>query len=93
MTDASGNVIKLKGLKKKLFKKEEKATVKRIKAKLKNGEDLDSAEEEFAIEGIFFKFLFSSIQKKFFFYETSICLLSDATVCYTICSFNLHVQT
>merc|ERR1711957_756124 len=36
--------------KKKLSKKEEKTLVKRIKAKLKNGEELDSDEEEFAIE-------------------------------------------
>jgi len=50
MTDAAGNVTKVKGQKKKLSKKEEKQLVKKIKAKLKNGEDLDSEEEEFAIE-------------------------------------------
>jgi elongation factor 3 len=50
VTDAAGNVTKLKGQKKKLSKKEEKQLVKKIKAKLKNGEDLDSDEEEFAIE-------------------------------------------
>jgi len=50
MTDAAGNVSKVKGQKKKLSKKEEKQLVKRIKAKLKNGEELDSDEEEFAIE-------------------------------------------
>merc|ERR1712238_425880 len=50
MTDAAGNVSKVKGQKKKLSKKEEKTLVKRIKAKLKNGEELDSDEEEFAIE-------------------------------------------
>merc|ERR1712051_1082490 len=49
VTDAAGNVSKLKGQKKKLSKKEEKQLVKRIKAKLKNGEELDSDEEEFAI--------------------------------------------
>merc|ERR1712127_734988 len=49
VTDAAGNVTKLKGQKKKLSKKEEKQLVKRIKAKLKNGEELDSDEEEFAI--------------------------------------------
>jgi len=41
MTDASGNVIKLNGQKSKLSKKEEKAMVKRIKAKLMNDEYLD----------------------------------------------------
>jgi len=50
VTDAAGNVSKVKGQKKKLSKKEEKQLVKKIKAKLKNGEDLDSDEEEFAIE-------------------------------------------
>ena len=50
MTDAAGNVTKVKGQKKKLSKKEEKQLVKKIKAKLKNGEDLDTDEEEFAIE-------------------------------------------
>jgi elongation factor 3 len=50
MVDASGNVIKLKGQKKKLSKKEEKVMVKKIKAKVKNGEELDSDEEEFAAE-------------------------------------------
>merc|ERR1712238_181535 len=49
VTDAAGNVSKVKGQKKKLSKKEEKNLVKRIKAKLKNGEELDSDEEEFAI--------------------------------------------
>merc|ERR1719333_845714 len=50
VTDAAGNVTKLKGQKKKMSKKEEKQLVKKIKAKLKNGEELDSDEEEFAIE-------------------------------------------
>ncbi|KAL7548115.1 hypothetical protein ACHAWF_011411 [Thalassiosira exigua] len=50
VTDAAGNVSKVKGQKKKLSKKEEKQLVKKIKAKLKNGEELDSDEEEFAIE-------------------------------------------
>jgi len=49
VTDAAVNVSKVKGQKKKLSKKEEKQMVKRIKAKLKNGEELDSDEEEFAI--------------------------------------------
>lgn len=50
VTDAAGNVTKLKGQKKKMSKKEEKQLVKKIKAKLKNGEDLDSDEEEFALD-------------------------------------------
>jgi elongation factor 3 len=50
MTDAAGNVTKVTGQKKKLSKKEEKQLVKKIKNKLKNGEDLDTDEEEFAIE-------------------------------------------
>merc|ERR1712125_223338 len=48
VTDAAGNVTKIKAQKKKLSKKEEKQLVKRIKAKIKNGEDLDTDEEEFA---------------------------------------------
>jgi len=50
MTDAAGNVSKVKGQKKKLSKKEEKVMVKKIKSKLKEGMELDSDEEEFAIE-------------------------------------------
>merc|ERR1712127_1153871 len=50
VTDASGNVTELKGQKKKLSKKEEKQLTKKIKKKLKEGIDLDSDEEEFAIE-------------------------------------------
>merc|ERR1719329_1247664 len=50
VTDAAGNVTKLKGQKKKLSKKEEKQMVKKLKAKIKNGEPLDSDEEEFAID-------------------------------------------
>merc|ERR1712232_1443130 len=50
VTDAAGNVTKLKGQKKKLSKKEEKQMIKKLKAKLKNGEELDTDEEEFAIE-------------------------------------------
>merc|ERR1712151_653227 len=50
VTDAAGNVTKLKHQKKKLSKKEEKQLVKKIKAKIKNGEPLESDEEEFAIE-------------------------------------------
>merc|ERR1711997_27613 len=50
MTDAAGNVSKLKKQKKKLSKKEQKQLLKKIKMKLKEGIDLDSDEEEFAIE-------------------------------------------
>merc|ERR1711937_587683 len=50
MTDAAGNVQKVKGQKKKLSKKEEKQLVKKIKNKIKNGVELDSDEEEFAFE-------------------------------------------
>ena len=50
VTDAAGNVSEVKGPKKKLSKKEEKGLIKKIKQKLKDGEALDSDEEEFAIE-------------------------------------------
>merc|ERR1712012_55364 len=50
MTDAAGNVTKVKGAKKTLSKKEEKQLVKKIKLKLKNDQDLDTDEEEFAFE-------------------------------------------
>merc|ERR1712194_71930 len=50
VTDAAGNVSKVKGQKKKLSKKEEKVLTKRLKAKIKNGEDLDTDEEEYAFE-------------------------------------------
>jgi len=50
VTDAAGNKIAIKQEKKKLSKKEEKQLVKKIKQKIKNGEDLDSDEEEFAFE-------------------------------------------
>merc|ERR1712176_1389638 len=45
MTDAAGNKIEIKQA-----KKEEKQLVKRIKAKIKNGEPLDTDEEEMAFE-------------------------------------------
>merc|ERR1712129_427612 len=48
MTDAAGNVSKVKGQKKKMSKKEEKAMTKKIKAKIKNDVPLDTDEEEFA---------------------------------------------
>ncbi len=50
MTDAAGNVTKVKGQKKKLSKKEEKQLIKKIKLKLKNDQELESDEEAFAIE-------------------------------------------
>merc|ERR1712051_665534 len=50
VTDAAGNEVKIKGQKKKLSKKEAKQRIKKIKQKLKNGENLDSDEEEFAFE-------------------------------------------
>jgi elongation factor 3 len=50
MTDAAGNKVEVKQAKKKLSKKEEKQLIKKIKAKIKNGEPLDSDEEELAFE-------------------------------------------
>merc|ERR1712125_135458 len=50
MTDAAGNKIEVKQAKKKLSKKEEKQLIKKIKAKIENGEPLDSDEEDLAYE-------------------------------------------
>merc|ERR1712134_65884 len=50
MTDAAGNKIEMKQEKKKLSKKQEKQLIKRIKKKIKDGEDLDTDEEELAFE-------------------------------------------
>ncbi|GAX16349.1 elongation factor 3 [Fistulifera solaris] len=50
MTDAAGNKIEIQQDKKKLSKKEEKALIKKIKQKVKDGEKLDTDEEEFAFE-------------------------------------------
>jgi len=50
MTDAAGNVTKVKGAKKALSKKEQKQLLKKIKSKLKEGVELDTDEENFAIE-------------------------------------------
>ena len=50
MTDAAGNKIEIKQQAKKLSKKEEKVLIKKIKGKIKNGEPLDSDEEELAFE-------------------------------------------
>merc|ERR1711976_74439 len=49
MTDAAGNLTNIKAAKNKLSKKEEKQLVKKIKAKIKAGED-HTDEETFAIE-------------------------------------------
>lgn len=51
--DAFGNVSKVK-TKKKLSKREEKAMIKALKAKIANNENMDTDEEEFATEnGLF----------------------------------------
>merc|ERR1712125_58589 len=50
VTDAAGNEVKIKGQKKKLSKKEAKQRIKKIKQKLKDGYDLDSDDEDFAVE-------------------------------------------
>ena len=50
MTDAAGNKIEVQTGPKKLSKKEEKQMIKKIKAKIKAGEALDSDEEELAFE-------------------------------------------
>ena len=49
MTDATGNVVKIKQ-KKKLTKREEKALIKKVKKAIEDGADLDSDEEAFAYE-------------------------------------------
>lgn len=50
MTDAAGNKIEVQTGPKKLSKKEEKALIKKIKKKIKDGIDLDTDEEELAFE-------------------------------------------
>lgn len=50
MTDAAGNKVEAELGPKKLSKKEEKALIKKIKAKIKAGEALETDEEEFAFE-------------------------------------------
>ena len=50
MTDAAGNKIEMKQDKKVMSKKEEKIFLKKVKAKIKAGEPLDSDEEDFAFE-------------------------------------------
>jgi len=49
MTDASGNTVKLK-VKKTYSKREEKAMIKKIKKMIKDGDELDDEEYEFATE-------------------------------------------
>jgi len=50
MVDALGNVTEVKGPKKKLSKREEKAAIKAIAKKIKQGQELDEDEEEIALE-------------------------------------------
>lgn len=50
MIDANGNEVKLKKAPKKLNTKEKKKLIKLIKQKIENNEDLDSDEENYAIE-------------------------------------------
>ena len=50
MTDAAGNITKVKEEKKEMSKKQQKEMLKKIKGKLKEGVELDTYEEEFAIE-------------------------------------------
>merc|ERR1712012_994129 len=55
MTDAAGNVTKVKGAKKTLSKKEQKQLLKKIKAKLKEGQELDTDEENSLLKRILSK--------------------------------------
>jgi len=50
MVDAAGNVTQVKQEKKEMSRKEEKAYKKRLTKKIKDGDILDSDEEEYAIE-------------------------------------------
>ena len=50
MVDALGNTSEVKGPKKVLSKRDEKAAIKALKAKIKAGEELDEDEEELAIK-------------------------------------------
>ena len=50
MMDAYGNVTKVKEKKGKMSAKEKKAFVKKVKQKIADGLDLDSEEENFALE-------------------------------------------
>ena len=50
MTDALGNTSEVKQAKKVLSKRDEKAVLKALRAKIKAGEELDEAEEELAME-------------------------------------------
>lgn len=49
MVDALGNVTEVKGPKKTLSKRDEKAALKALKKKISAGEELDEDEEELAI--------------------------------------------
>jgi len=50
MVDALGNTSEVKGPKKKLSKRDEKAAIKAIQKKIKAGQPLDEDEEEIALE-------------------------------------------
>ncbi len=50
MTDALGNTTEIKQEKKKMTKVEEKKYIKMLRKKIKDGEDLDDEEHEFAAE-------------------------------------------
>ena len=54
VTDGAGNISKVKGPKKKLSKRDHKALAKRIKAKINEGADLDTDEDDFAQENDLF---------------------------------------
>ena len=50
MTNVASNVTKVKGQKKEMSKKRQKQMLKKIKDKLKEGVELDTDEEGFAIK-------------------------------------------
>lgn len=54
MTDSHGNTVKVKAPKKQLSKREVKAKIKKVKKMIQKGEELDSDDEEFAIENELF---------------------------------------
>ncbi len=55
MVDAAGNVTMSKGPKKKMSKKETKTLIKKLRAKIDNGDALDTDEDEFAAEHELYK--------------------------------------
>lgn len=50
MVDAMGNESEIKGPKKALTKVETKKEIKRVRKKIKDGDELDDEEHEFAVE-------------------------------------------